>query len=99
MVLDSRTYSGTVSGIIRGSNGAPVSGCFVGLYAVTGEGAARVERLIAATKTNAEGKYLFGGVTGGKYIVKAKRPHKPRTAKARGHLPALFYSLRCAKRV
>lgn len=73
MVLDSRTYSGTVSGIIRGSNGAPVSGCFVGLYAVTGEGAARVERLIAATKTNAEGKYLFGGVTGGKYIVKAKQ--------------------------
>lgn len=73
MVLDSRTYSGTVSGIIRGSNGAPVSGCFVGLYAVTGEGAARVERLIAATKTNAEGKYLFGGVTGGTYIVKAKQ--------------------------
>ena len=73
MVLDSRTYSGTVSGIIRGSNGAPVSGCFVGLYAVTGEGAARVESLIAATKTNAEGKYLFGGVTGGKYIVKAKQ--------------------------
>ena len=73
MVRDSRTYSGTVSGIIRGSNGAPVSGCFVGLYAVTGEGAARVERLIAATKTNAEGKYLFGGVTGGKYIVKAKQ--------------------------
>ena len=45
----------------------------MGLYAVTGEGAARVERLIAATKTNAEGKYLFGGVTGGTYIVKAKQ--------------------------
>lgn len=47
-----------------------------GAYAftnVTGEGAARVERLIAATKTNAEGKYLFGGVTGGTYIVKAKQ--------------------------
>ena len=36
MVVDSRTYNGTVSGIIRDSNGAPVSGCFVGLYAVTG---------------------------------------------------------------
>ena len=73
MVIDSRTYNGTVSGIIRNSTGAPVSGCFVGLYSVTGEGAARVETLIAATKTNAEGKYLFGGVIGGKYIVKAKQ--------------------------
>ena len=89
-LLDTRTYRGTVSGIIRGSHGAPVSGCFVGLYAVTGEGAARVERLIAATKTNAEGKYLFGGVTGGTYIVKASSPHKPRTAKARVTSPRYF---------
>ena len=73
MVVDSRTYNGTVSGVIRNSDGAPVSGCFVGLYTVTGEGAARIETLIAATKTNAEGKYLFGGVTGGQYIVKAKQ--------------------------
>ena len=50
-----------------------MSGCFVGLYSVTGEGAARIETLIAATKTNAEGKYLFGGVVGGQYIVKAKQ--------------------------
>lgn len=73
MVVDSRTYNGTVSGVIRSSTGAPVVGCFVGLYSVTGEGAARVETLIAATKTNAEGKYLFGGVIGGQYIVKAKQ--------------------------
>lgn len=73
MVVDSRTYNGTVSGVIRNSDGAPVSGCFVGLYTVNGEGAARIETLIAATKTNAEGKYLFGGVTGGQYIVKAKQ--------------------------
>lgn len=73
MVVDSRTYNGTVSGVIRNSTGAPVSGCFVGLYSVTGEGAARIETLIAATKTNAEGKYLFGGVMGGQYIVKAKQ--------------------------
>lgn len=73
MVVDSRTYNGTVSGVIRNSDGAPVSGCFVGLYTVTGEGATRIETLIAATKTNAEGKYLFGGVTGGQYIVKAKQ--------------------------
>ena len=30
------------------------------------------EQLIAGTKTNAEGKYLFGGVTDGEYLVKAK---------------------------
>ena len=73
MIVDSRTYNGTVSGVIRGSTGAPVAGCFVGLYSVTGEGSAAIETLIAATKTNAEGKYLFGGVNGGKYIVKAKQ--------------------------
>ena len=28
--------------------------------------------LIATTKTNTEGKYLFGGVTNGQYLVKAK---------------------------
>lgn len=30
------------------------------------------ELLIATTKTNDAGKYLFGGVTGGEYLVKAK---------------------------
>ena len=30
------------------------------------------ERLVAVTKTNTAGKYLFGGVTGGNYLVKAK---------------------------
>ena len=72
MVVDSRTYNGTVSGIIRDSNGAPVSGCFVGLYAVTGLGTSQIETLVATTKTNAEGKYLFGAVSGGQYLVKAK---------------------------
>ena len=72
MVVDSRTYNGTVSGVIRGSGGAPVQGCFVGLYAVTGLGAAQTETLVATTLTNAEGKCLFGGVTGGQYVVKAK---------------------------
>lgn len=72
MVVDSRTYNGTVSGIIRDSNGAPVSGCFAGLYAVTGLGTSQIETLVATTKTNAEGKYLFGAVSGGQYLVKAK---------------------------
>lgn len=72
LTVDTRTYSGTVSGIIRDRKGTAVAGCFVGLYQVTGTGATAVETLIATTKTNAEGKYLFGGVTGGQYLVKAK---------------------------
>lgn len=68
MVVDSRTYNGTVSGIIRDQNGNAVAGCFVGLFQVS----AGQELLIATTKTNTDGKYLFGGVTGGEYLVKAK---------------------------
>ena len=30
------------------------------------------ETLVSTTKTNIEGKYLFGGVSGGQYMVKAK---------------------------
>lgn len=36
------------------------------------EGKIVKETLVATTKTNAAGKYLFGGVTGGQYVVKAK---------------------------
>ena len=44
----------------------------MGLYQVTRVGETSVETLIATTKTNAEGQYLFGGVIGGQYLVKAK---------------------------
>ena len=73
MTVDSRTYSGTVSGIIRDSSGKTVAGCFVGLYELTTteDGTVR-EMLVATTKTNQAGQYLFGGVSGGQYIVKAK---------------------------
>lgn len=70
--VDARTYNGTVSGIIRNASGAVVSGCFVGLYQITQVGETKVETLVATTKTNAEGKYLFGGVTDGQYMLKAK---------------------------
>lgn len=73
MVVDSRTYNGTVSGIIRDNNGNAVAGCFVGLYEVTvGEKGKTKETLVSTTKTNAGGKYLFGGVLGGNYMIKAK---------------------------
>ena len=72
MTVDSRTYNGTVSGIIRNTAGQAVAGCFVGLYEVTVTSGVRQEKLVAVTKTNTAGKYLFGGVTGGEYLVKAK---------------------------
>lgn len=99
MVLDSRTYSGTVSGIIRGSNGAPVSGCFVGLYAVTGE-APRASRVSSRPpRPTPRANTSSAASPAASISSRQSSPHKPRTAKARGHLPALFYSLRCAKRV
>ena len=70
--VDTRTYNGTVSGIITDQNGAAVAGCFVGLYQVTTVGTVTSEKLVATTKTNDAGKYLFGGVTDGQYLVKAK---------------------------
>lgn len=72
MAVDGRTYNGTVSGIIRNNAGQAVAGCFVGLYQVVTVAGVTKEMLIATTKTNAAGKYLFGGVGGGKYLVKAK---------------------------
>ena len=80
MTVDARTYSGTVSGIIRDSAGKTVAGCFVGLYELTTaeDGTVR-EMLVATTKTNTAGKYLFGEVGGGQYIVKAKMAQQPVT--------------------
>lgn len=72
MMVDTRTYNGTVSGIIRDNTGRSVAGCFVGLYQITNVGGVNRETLIAVTKTNTAGKYLFGGVSGGEYLVKAK---------------------------
>lgn len=73
MNVDTRTYNGTVSGIIRDNNGHAVAGCFVGLYEVIKqENGSQKEMLVATTKTNGAGKYLFGGVGGGQYLVKAK---------------------------
>lgn len=73
MTVDRRTYNGTVSGIIRDNNGNAVAGSFVGLYHVTkNDDGTTSEKLVATTKTNTAGKYLFGSVDGGQYLVKAK---------------------------
>lgn len=58
----------TVSGIIKNELGMAVVNAFVGLYKITNEG----ETLVAVTYTNAEGKYMFGNVVEGQYVVKSK---------------------------
>ncbi len=71
---DTRTYNGTVSGIIRNNAGAPLVGCFVGLYKLyVDSNNIQREALVAYTKTNVAGKYMFGEVVGGNYLVKAKK--------------------------
>ena len=39
---------------------------------MTGEGELQTETMVAITKTNTQGMYLFGGVKDGQYMVKAK---------------------------
>ena len=72
MTQDVRTYNGTVSGVVQDQKGMAVADCFVGLYQVTGTGETRTETLVAVTKTNTQGMYLFRGVVAGQYLVKAK---------------------------
>lgn len=73
MNVDSRTYNGTVSGIIRDNNGHAVAGCFVGLYQIVKQEDGTIkEILVATTKANTAGKYMFGSVSEGQYLVKAK---------------------------
>lgn len=70
--MDLRTYNGTVSGVIRDKEGRVAAGCFVGLYRREQIGSVVKETLVSITKTNDAGKYLFGGVTDGSYLIKAK---------------------------
>ncbi len=73
MDIDTRTYKGTVSGVVKNSIGYVMPNCFVGLYQIVDDGMGGTrEMLVATTKTNGAGQYLFGNVSGGKYLVKAK---------------------------
>lgn len=58
----------TISGFIKNSLGNIVPNAFVALYKVVDN----VETLIATTYTNIEGKYMFGNVEAGSYLVKSK---------------------------
>ncbi|MFI3230926.1 MAG: carboxypeptidase-like regulatory domain-containing protein [bacterium] len=75
MTVDSKTFNGTVNGTITNNLSKAVEGCFVGLYEfIKNEETGQItETLVAVTKTNAQGEYLFGGLSQGDYVVKAKQ--------------------------
>lgn len=58
----------TVSGIIKDDLGIVVPNAFVSLYKIENG----IETLVATTYTNTLGKYMFGNVVAGNYMVKAK---------------------------
>lgn len=62
------TINSTVSGIIKNELGIAVANAYVGLYQIV----AGKEILVAVTYTNADGKYMFGNVVEGQYVVKSK---------------------------
>lgn len=59
---------GTYTGQILDNTGKPIFGAVVGLYSISESG----ERLVYLTKTNLEGRYMFGNVPEGDYVVKSK---------------------------
>lgn len=61
---------GTINGVVTDKNSkTPIANAFVGLYRIDSTGK---EVLINTTRTDFEGKYFFGTVKEGKYIVKSK---------------------------
>lgn len=62
------TINSTVSGIIKNELGIAVANAYVGLYQIV-DGK---ETLVAVTYTNTDGKYMFGNVVEGQYVVKSK---------------------------
>lgn len=62
---------GTISGVVKDeATDVPIEGAFVGLYTV--DLLTKEEKLVKITTTDREGKYFFGYVEAGNYIVKAK---------------------------
>lgn len=69
MISVSADIRGTYTGQILDSTGMPIHGSIVGLYKIDSTGK---ETLVSLMKTNIEGRYMFGNVEAGDYIVKAK---------------------------
>lgn len=67
----SSAKEGTINGIVTDeSTSIPLENCFVGLYEIDEFGE---ETLTSVTLTNRDGKYFFGYVPEGNYIIKAKQ--------------------------
>ena len=68
MIVNAATNTGTISGIITDvSTGLPIANAIVALYSVVGA----TETITRITRTNTGGRYLFGNVVTGNYIVKS----------------------------
>lgn len=68
MIANAATNKGTVSGIITDAvTTLPIANATVALYQVIGD----VETIVQLTKTTVAGRYLFGNVSEGSYLVKA----------------------------
>lgn len=74
LLADTQSNTGTVSGIITDqSTGNPVANAGVALYSVTGTAPNEIETVIATTRTNVGGRYLFANVGPGTYRVKSNK--------------------------
>lgn len=68
LVYNLSSAGSVVSGFVGTSENAPISGAAVALYRVQ-DG---TETLVAVTFTNQTGRYIFGSVAAGTYVVKSK---------------------------
>ncbi len=61
--------NGTINGVItQKETNTPISGAFVAVYKIVND----VETLVTGTLTDEDGRYFFGDLKEGQYIVKAK---------------------------
>ncbi|MNP06656.1 Cna protein B-type domain protein [compost metagenome] len=70
LTIDSNIDNGVITGIITDSASAAVENAFVALYTVDAEDVP--ETIIDYTFTNSAGRYIFGSVLPGSYVIKAK---------------------------
>ncbi len=63
---------GTINGVVYNKSRIPIPNAVVGLYESIGEGEEKALKLRKTCRTNSEGRYFFGVVPEGKWVVKAK---------------------------
>jgi uncharacterized surface anchored protein len=70
LAADAQANTGTISGFIKElTTGLPIEGAGVALYSISGG----VESIVAITRTNVVGRYLFANVSPGTYLVKSTK--------------------------